>query len=123
VEGKMFTPMAVTVVLALLGAMALAVTFVPAAIAIFVRGDVEEKESLIMRWAQKGYQPALRFALGRQKTIAIAAAALVLVAALGATRFGTEFIPRLDEGDVAVQVLRMPGTSLTQSVEMQKQVE
>ena len=112
VEGKMFTPMAVTVVLALLGAMALAVTFVPAAIAIFVRGDVEEKESLIMRWAQKGYQPALRFALGRQKTIAIAAAALVLVAALGATRFGTEFIPRLDEGDVAVQVLRMPGTSL-----------
>lgn len=123
VEGKMFTPMAVTVVLALLGAMALAVTFVPAAIAIFVRGDVEEKESLIMRWAQKGYQPALRFALGRQKTIAIAAATLVLVAALGATRFGTEFIPRLDEGDVAVQVLRMPGTSLTQSVEMQKQVE
>ena len=119
----MFTPMAVTVVLALLGAMALAVTFVPAAIAIFVRGDVEEKESLIMRWAQKGYQPALRFALGRQEDNRHRAAALVLVAALGATRFGTEFILRLDEGDVAVQVLRMPGTSLTQSVEMQKQVE
>ncbi|MEQ8951742.1 CusA/CzcA family heavy metal efflux RND transporter [Parvibaculum sp.] len=123
VEGKMFTPMAVTVVLALLAAMVLALTFVPAAIAIFVRGDVEEKESPVMRWAQRGYEPALAFALGRQKTVTVAAGILVLIAAIGATRFGTEFIPRLDEGDVAVQALRVPGTSLSQSIDMQMKVE
>ncbi len=123
VEGKMFTPMAVTVVFALLAAMVLALTFVPAAIAIFVRGDVEEKESPVMRWAQRGYEPALTFALGRQKTVAVAAGILVVIAAAGATRFGTEFIPRLDEGDVAVQALRVPGTSLSQSIDMQMKVE
>ncbi|MAM94425.1 CusA/CzcA family heavy metal efflux RND transporter [Parvibaculum sp.] len=123
VEGKMFAPMATTVVFALLSAMVLALTFVPAAIAIFVRGDVEEKESPVMRWAQRGYESALALALGRQKTVAVAAGILVLVAAFGATRFGTEFIPRLDEGDVAVQALRVPGTSLSQSVDMQMQVE
>ncbi|HAC57343.1 CusA/CzcA family heavy metal efflux RND transporter [Parvibaculum sp.] len=123
VEGKMFTPMAVTVVFALLAAMVLALTFVPAAIAIFVRGDVEEKESPVMRWAQRGYEPVLTFALGRQKTVAVAAGILVVIAAAGATRFGTEFIPRLDEGDVAVQALRVPGTSLSQSIDMQMKVE
>ncbi len=123
VEGKMFTPMALTVVIALLSAMVLALTFVPAAIAIFIRGDVVEKESPVMRWAQKGYDPALDWAMRHQKAVAAAALVLVMIAGFGATRFGTEFIPRLDEGDVAVQALRAPGTSLTQSVEMQQKIE
>ncbi|MGK2742454.1 CusA/CzcA family heavy metal efflux RND transporter [Tepidicaulis sp.] len=123
VEGKMFTPMALTVVIALLSAMVLALTFVPAAIAIFIRGDVVEKESPVMRWAQKAYDPALGWAMRHQKAIAAGASVLVILAGLGATRFGTEFIPRLDEGDVAVQALRAPGTSLTQSVEMQQKIE
>jgi cobalt-zinc-cadmium resistance protein CzcA len=123
VEGKMFTPMALTVILALAGAMVLALTFVPAAIAIFIRGNVEEKESPIMRWAQRTYEPGLSWALRHNYTVLSVSIVLLVLTGLGMTRFGTEFIPQLDEGDVAVQALRVPGTSLTQSVEMQTDVE
>ena len=123
VEGKMFIPMALTVIMALLGAMLLSLTFVPAAVAIFVTGKVSEKENLFMRAAKAIYEPCLRFAVVQRSVVAAAAAVLVILSGLGATKLGTEFIPSLDEGDVAVQALRVPGTSLTESVRMQIQLE
>jgi cobalt-zinc-cadmium resistance protein CzcA len=123
VEGKMFHPMAITVVLALSGAMLLSLTYVPAAIALFLRGRVQEKETRLMQWARRGYAPALGWALRRRR--AVIAGALVLVAGCGllATRLGTEFIPGLDEGDMALHALRIPGTSLDQAVKMQSTLE
>lgn len=122
VEGKMFTPMALTVIMALLAAMVLSMTFVPACIALFVTGKVAEKENIFVRGAKMVYEPCLRFAIAQRGVVA-AAAVLVLLTALGATKLGTEFVPSLDEGDVAIQALRVPGTSLTESVRMQAQLE
>jgi cobalt-zinc-cadmium resistance protein CzcA len=123
VEGRMFHPMALTVVLALLGAMILSVTFVPAAVALFMGRHVAEKENRLMAWARRRYEPLLEAALRR--TPAVLAGATVFVALCGvlAARMGSEFVPSLNEGDMAIQALRIPGTSLTQSVEMQKQLE
>ena len=123
VEGKMFHPMAFTVVMALLGAMILSVTFVPAAIALFVTGKVKEEEGLVMRTARQRYAPVLAWVLGRRKLACAAAAALVLLSGVMASRMGSEFIPSLSEGDFALQALRVPGTSLSQSVDMQQRLE
>jgi len=123
VEGKMFQPMAFTVVLALLAALVLSITFVPAAIAIFLRGRVAEHENALVRRARGAYEPVLRFALRRRLPVVGAAAALVVLAALGAGRMGSEFLPNLDEGDIALHALRIPGTSLTQALSMQNQLE
>ena len=123
VEGKMFHPMAFTVVVALLGALILSVTFVPAAIALFVTGRVEEKENHLMRWAGRAYRPALALALRNPAPTVATAIVLVVLSALLATRMGAEFIPSLDEGDIALHALRIPGTSLTQAIEMQQALE
>ena len=123
VEGKMFHPMAFTVVVALLGALILSVTFVPAAVAIFVSGKVEEKENFIMRGVHLAYRPALDFVLRNRMPTVIAAAVVVLLSGLLATRMGAEFVPSLNEGDIALHALRIPGTSLTQAVEMQQVLE
>lgn len=123
VEGKMFHPMAFTVVVALLAALVLSVTFVPAAIAIFVTGRVEEKENRLMQWAGGAYRPALRMAMANRIPVVTAAAMMVLLSGLLATRMGSEFVPSLDEGDVALHALRIPGTSLTQAIEMQTALE
>ena len=123
VEGKMFHPMAFTVVVALLGALLLSVTFVPAAVAIFVSGRVEEKEGRLMHWAGSAYRPALRFAMANKASVVAAAAVIVVLSSLLATRMGSEFIPSLDEGDIALHALRIPGTSLTQAIEMQTALE
>ncbi|HKQ24883.1 MAG TPA: CusA/CzcA family heavy metal efflux RND transporter [Burkholderiales bacterium] len=123
VEGKMFHPMAFTVVVALLGALILSVTFVPAAVAIFVTGKVEEKENRIMKWARSSYRPALDFVLRNRMPTVTAAIVIVALSALLATRMGAEFVPSLNEGDIALHAIRIPGTSLTQSVEMQKALE
>ncbi len=123
VAGKMFHPMAFTVVMALLGAMILSVTFVPAAIALFVTGKVKEEENLLMRSAKRGYAPVLDWVMAR-RGLTFALAGLILAgSALLATRMGSEFIPSLSEGDFAQQALRVPGTSLTQSVDMQQRLE
>ncbi|HMJ05490.1 MAG TPA: CusA/CzcA family heavy metal efflux RND transporter, partial [Chthoniobacterales bacterium] len=121
--GKMFVPMAFTVLLALGGAMIFALTFVPAAVAIFLTAKVSEKENILMRWAKRGYVPLLHRSLQNRPAVAIGAACLVALSLLIASRMGTEFIPSLDEGDIALQALRIPGTSLTQSVEMQAALE
>ena len=123
VEGKMFHPMAITVVLALSGAMLLCLSFVPAAIALFLGGRVQEKENRLMGWLRRRYQPLLDFALHRGRWMVAGALALVIGCGLLATRLGSEFVPNLDEGDVAMHAMRIPGTSLTQSVQMQQQVE
>ncbi|WP_407792290.1 efflux RND transporter permease subunit [Pigmentiphaga litoralis] len=123
VEGKMFHPMAMTVVIALLGAMILSVTFVPAAVALLLNNKVAEKENRLMAWAKARYEPLLDLALANTPvTLTIGVVAVAMSVAL-ATRLGTEFIPNLNEGDVAVQALRIPGTSLTQSVNMQIELE
>jgi cobalt-zinc-cadmium resistance protein CzcA len=123
VEGKMFTPMALTVLMALLGASILSMTFVPAAVALFVTGKVSEKENWFMRAARRTYVPLLDLAIRLRVVVAAAAVALVVISGYAATRMGGEFIPSLDEGDVAIQAMRIPGTSLTQSLEMQMALE
>ena len=123
VEGKMFHPMAYTVLLALFGAMILSVTFVPAAIALFIGDKVAEKENVLMTWAKRGYEPALNAALGNAPVVLTFAVVAVAFSVAVTSRLGSEFVPNLNEGDFAIQALRIPGTSLTQSVEMQKQLE
>lgn len=123
VEGKMFHPMAFTVVIALFGAMILSVTFVPAAIALFITGKVKEEENFVMRAARKGYEPVLGWVMGNRTAVFAGAVTLVVLSGVLAGRMGSEFIPSLSEGDFALQALRVPGTSLTQSVEMQARLE
>ncbi len=123
IEGKMFHPMAITVVLALTGAILLSLTFVPAAIAVFLGGHVAEKENRLIAWCRRGYAPLLRASLRLRMPLVAAAALLVVACGWLAPRLGSEFIPNLDEGDVVVQALRIPGTSLSQSVEMQKTLD
>lgn len=123
VEGKMFHPMALTVVLALAGAMVLSITFIPAAIALFIGARVAEKENRLMSWARNAYEPLLRGVM-RMPIVVIAGAAVAVVLSLVlASRMGSEFAPNLNEGDFAVQALRVPGTSLSQSLDMQMQLE
>ncbi|NOV24885.1 CusA/CzcA family heavy metal efflux RND transporter [Cupriavidus necator] len=123
VEGKMFHPMAFTVVLALLGAMALSVTFVPAAVALFIGNRVAERENRLMAWARRRYAVLLERALAATLVVLAGAGVAVVLCLAMATRLGSEFVPSLNEGDLALQALRIPGTSLTQSVAMQQQVE
>lgn len=123
VEGKMFHPMAFTVVLALLGAMILSVTFVPAAIALFITGKVKEEENLLMRSARRAYEPVLDWVMARRALVFAGAAVLVVLSGLLARGMGSEFVPSLGEGDFALQSLRTPGTSLSQSVAMQERLE
>jgi len=123
VEGKMFHPMAWTVLLALLGAMLLSFSFVPAAMALCMSGRVAEQENRLMVWARRWYEPALRATMANAPVVLAFAGVSVLFSLAVASRLGSEFVPNLDEGDLAIQALRIPGTSLTQSVEMQKQLE
>lgn len=123
VAGKMFHPMAFTVVIALLGAMILSVTFVPAAIALFVTGKVKEEENIVMRSARRVYAPVLDWVMTRRPLVFGLAVLTIVASGVVASRMGSEFIPSLSEGDFAQQALRVPGTSLTQSVQMQQQLE
>ncbi|WP_447954235.1 efflux RND transporter permease subunit [Sphingopyxis chilensis] len=123
VEGKTFHPMAITVVLALTAALILSLTLVPAAVALFVTGKVEEKENWLMRGLGKAYRPMLDRALDWPKVALAGAILLIAVSGAAATRLGSEFIPDLDEGDIAMHAMRIPGTSLTQSIAMQEALE
>ncbi|MGQ0581955.1 MAG: efflux RND transporter permease subunit [Reyranella sp.] len=123
VEGKMFTPMALTVLLALTGAAILSMTLVPAAVALLVTGRVAEKENLFMRGASRLYAPVLEQAVRLRHVIVGLAVLLVAVSGVAASRMGGEFIPSLDEGDIAMHAMRIPGTSLSQSVQMQEALE
>src|SRR5262245_29311536 len=123
VEGKMFTPMAMTVIFALVAAFVLSLTFVPAMVALCIRGRVTEKENVLMRLAKWVYAPVLRLALRlRFLVVPLAVAAFVGAVLLFGT-LGQEFVPTLDEQDIAAHAMRIPSTALTQSLQMQSQVE
>jgi len=123
IEGKMFHPMAYTVMLALAAAIILSITFVPAAVALFLGGRVSENENFFMRFARQAYEPLLRTALNARGLVMTGAVSLIVLCLLLASRMGSEFIPSLDEGDIAMHALRIPGTSLTQAVQMQDMLE
>lgn len=123
IEGKMFNPMAMTVIFALAAAFILSLTFVPAMVAILVAGRISEKEVRVVAWAKRIYEPALTWSLRRKAPVVGGAAALFVGAVLLFFSLGQEFIPTLDEKDIAMHAMRIPSTSLTQSTEMQFQVE
>ncbi|MEG3180242.1 efflux RND transporter permease subunit [Sphingomonas sp. LT1P40] len=123
VEGKTFTPMALTVILALVFAFILSLTFVPAMLAIWLSRPVAEKEGRIMAWLKRRYEPGLTGAMRRPRTTIAAAVGAFLIAIGIFAMLGQEFLPQLDEGDATAQVLRVPGTSVEQSQAMQFRVE
>lgn len=123
VEGKMFIPMAETVILALLSALVLSLTFVPAAIGILLRGKITEKPNLLVRAAESVYSPCLRANLKWPWASLVVALGIIVLAAILASQMGGEFVPSLDEGDIALHAMRTPSTSLSQSVKMQELVE
>jgi cobalt-zinc-cadmium resistance protein CzcA len=123
VEGKMFHPMAITVIIALLSAMLLALTFVPAGVAFLFRKPRPERRNVVIDAARAAYRPVLSFALRWRWPVVLGAAVLTVLCGLLATRLGAEFIPNLDEGDIAMHALRIPGTSLSQAIRQQQQLE
>lgn len=123
VEGKMFHPMAATVVMALLSAMVLSLTVVPAAVAAFMNGKINEKESIVISKAKSAYKPLLNLALKFRWAVVSFASVLVVFCLWLATTLGSEFIPQLNEGDIALHAMRIPGTGLEQAVEMQEILE
>jgi len=123
VEGKMFHPMAITVVIALVSAMILSITFVPACIALLFKKPVIEKESIIMKSMRSIYQPVLKFAIKGRWLVVGSAMTLLIVSGYGASKLGSEFVPNLDEGDIAMHALRIPGTSLEQAIQLQVSLE
>lgn len=123
VEGKMFHPMAFTVVLALMGAMLLSVTFVPAAVALLLTGKVAETENPLMRVASRSYLPLLHWVQQHRLPVFAGAALAVLLSGVLASRMGSEFVPSLSEGDIALQAVRIPGTGLEQSIRLQAMLE
>lgn len=123
VEAKMFHPMAMTVVLALLGAIILSVTFVPAAVALFVTGEVKEKESRWMMTLKKGYAGLLDKAYAFRYVVVAAAVSILILTSAIATRVGSEFAPQLSEGDFALQLMRAPSTGIEESLKIQENVE
>lgn len=123
VEGKMFHPMAATVIMALLAAMVFSFTLVPASVAIFMKGKVSEKESPIITGAKSLYRPILQSALKLRWLVVIFASALIVFSIWLSTKLGSEFVPQLNEGDIALHAMRIPGTGIDQSIEMQKLLE
>jgi heavy metal efflux system protein len=123
VEGKMFHPMAFTVVTALLGAIVLSVTFVPAAVAMFVTGRVQEKENIFMVVARRWYNPMYDYVMSIKPVVLSVATVVIILSGLLMMRMGSEFVPNLNEGDLAFQTIRAPGVSLSQAVEMQQHIE
>ena len=123
VEGKLFHPMALTVIFALTAAFVLSLTFVPAMVALLVRGEIAEKENALMRTARRVYAPVLDFALRQRVLVVVAALALLVGTVFGFARMGQVFIPQLDEGDIAMHAMRSPSTGIEQSTRMQLHVE
>ncbi|MBK8229060.1 MAG: CusA/CzcA family heavy metal efflux RND transporter [Candidatus Eisenbacteria bacterium] len=123
IEGKMFRPMAETVILALLAAVVLSLTFVPAMVALLVGGNVKDHDPGWMVRLRAQYSARIGWALRRRRLVVAASAAFFACSLFAFTRLGQEFVPTLDEGDLAVHAMRIPSTALSQSTEMQLEVE
>ena len=133
VEGKTFIPMGATVMLALVGAFIFSFTFVPAMTALLVRdpkkvevdehGHAHEHETFLLRHARRWIAPAIRTAVDRPKIVLLSALGALVIGGVTFTTLGREFIPTLDEGDIAMQALRVPSASLEQSLAMQMAIE
>ena len=123
IEGKMFQPMAFTVLAALTGALILSLTFIPAMVAQFATGRFSEKKNILLELSRKIYAPLLNLALNNRVAVLTLAGVLLTLSLLMGSRLGTEFIPTLDEQDMAVHALRIPGTGLDQAVSMQHTLE
>lgn len=123
IEGKMFVPMALTVIFALIGSLILSLTFIPAMLAIFLKGNVSEKESFLIRWAKQIYQPSLEFVMKFRSQVLAVAVALVFISGAIFPFLGGEFIPRLDEGDILIETVLAPSVSLNQATKTTTEVE
>ncbi len=123
VEGKMFRPMAFTFMSALTGALVLAVTVMPVMASLFLARRARSSDTLLVRQLKRGYRPLLRFAMVRPGQMTALAAAVFVVSVVLALGFGIEFVPKLDEGDIAIQATRLPSVSLETSLEMTKAME
>jgi len=123
VEAKMFHPMALAVVLALVAAIILSITFVPAAVALWVKGDIQEKESRWMLWLKAKYQQTLDISYQYKAVVLTFALCLLVITGFISTKLGSEFAPQLSEGDFAIQQLRSPSTGLEESLRIQENTE
>ena len=123
IEGKMFVPMALTVVFALSGALILSLTYIPAMLALILRGKVSEKESFLIRWSKQIYKPALAYVMRFRARVLAGAIALVIISGVMFPFLGGEFIPRLDEGDILIELILLPSISLNQAMKTTTQVE
>jgi cobalt-zinc-cadmium resistance protein CzcA len=123
VEGKMFKPMAFTFMSALTAALVLSVTVMPVMASLFLARKVAAKETLLVRLLKRIYEPLLGVALKFPLPLVVAAVAVFALSVVAASRFGLEFVPKLDEGDLAVQAVRLPSVSLESSIEMTKAME
>ena len=123
VEGKMFRPMAFSFMSALVGALILALTVMPVMASLFLARKFREKDSFVVRWCKRAYEPLLRIAIARPLPVFLFAAAAFGMGALVASRFGAEFVPKLDEGDLAVQAIRLPSVSLERSIQLTTEIE
>ncbi|HEB56803.1 MAG TPA: CusA/CzcA family heavy metal efflux RND transporter [Gammaproteobacteria bacterium] len=123
VEGKMFHPMAITVIIALLSAMILSITFIPAGVALLFKKPIKEKKNIAFQTAHRLYKPTLSFSLRFRWIVVALAIALVTYSLFLVPKLGSEFVPELDEGDIAMHALRIPGTSLSEAIHLQKILE
>ncbi len=123
IEGKMFKPMAMTVIFALLGSMVLSLTYIPAAMTIVLRGKVSEEESFVIHYAKKVYTIALNLVMNNRHQALAIATGLVIISASLFPLLGSEFIPRLDEGALTVQAQKLPSVSLTQAISTTTDIE
>ena len=123
VEGKMFHPMALTVVMALVSAIILSITFIPAGVALLFTKPIKEKKNIVIESARSFYEPILSFSLTFRRGVVASAIVLVIASGFLASKLGSEFVPNLDEGDIAMHALRIPGTSLSEAIRLQKSLE
>jgi len=123
VEGKMFHPMAITIIIALVSAMILSITFIPAGVALLFKRPIKEKKNIAVQAAISLYRPILSLSLKLRWLVVTLALLLVVYTGLLIPKLGSEFVPNLDEGDIAMHALRIPGTSLSEAIRMQKILE
>lgn len=122
-EGKMFRPMAFVFMTALTSALILAVTVMPVMASLFLARSIQERETFLVRWIRQAYKPMLNFSMKRPVLMLSISVVAFAVSMLAASQFGVEFVPKLDEGDIAIQATRLPSVSLETSIEMTKAIE